>query len=164
MGKQKTTIEVPVFGQLHHVQSDLWQRGVEVTMFGRTMKLRLLVDIDDEERVHSNQIRAFEDFSKRQDEMLRIAERAMLKYYQSVCDEYRGRFGVTDQHDDRVPIVSNLKEFAKLVTPTDLTFPYATSRTTIGLLCDCTWEREHGLAVKFEEGHVSEVGFQDIVL
>jgi hypothetical protein len=32
------------------------------------------------------------------------------------------------------------------------------------MLFECTWEEEHGLAVKFENEKVVEVGYQDIVL
>lgn len=34
----------------------------------------------------------------------------------------------------------------------------------VGLLLKCTWEPEHGLAVKVEDEKVIEVSYQDIVL
>ena len=34
----------------------------------------------------------------------------------------------------------------------------------IGLLMECTWEKEHGLGVKIVDNQIEEIGFQDIVI
>ena len=33
-----------------------------------------------------------------------------------------------------------------------------------GILCECTWEIEHGLAIKYQNEEVVEVGYQDIII
>jgi hypothetical protein len=96
--------------------------------------------------------------------MLREAEKELFSYYRSVCSEYRSRLGITRPDDDKVPLISTTKELSELLEPEALYFRYAHPNPTFGLLFKSTWEEEHGVAVKFENGKVSKVGFQDIVL
>jgi hypothetical protein len=53
---------------------------------------------------------------------------------------------------------------ARLVKPEAVVFRYGNTRPTFGLLLNCTWEEEHGVGIKFVNGKVTQVGFQDIVL
>jgi hypothetical protein len=110
------------------------------------------VQIDDDEGLEQKQIRAFQQYREGSSQLLREAEKSMLAYYQSVCEDYGA------------PSISSVAQFARLIQPESLYFPYVRPRPTFGLLCQCTWEPEHGLAVKFVNGKVTEVGFQDIVL
>lgn len=163
MGKNKT-LNDPVFGNLKHSVADLWEREIKVTIFGIERFLKLSVDIDENEGLEVQQIRAFEQFQQHQDQFLRDAENEIFKYYQSVYDEYRSKYEIVDLDDKYVPQISSMERLADLVTPVGLIFPYARKKPTFGLLCTCTWEKEHGVAVKYEEGKITEVGFQDIVL
>lgn len=54
----------------------------------------------------------------------------------------------------------------KLVRPTDVIVQetLGAPNRVVGLLLDCTWEQSLGVAVKFLNEEVSEVGPQDIVL
>jgi hypothetical protein len=153
-----------VFGDLTNAVSDQWQRPIKVHFLGKDWIRPLLVDIDDKEGIEENQIIAYKDYSKRARTLLREAEKAIYDYYQSVSSEYRGRFGIVNPNDDRVPIIESVKDVFPLVEPEAVYFPYAHRVPTIGLLCQCTWEEEHGLAVKYENGKIVKVGFQDIVL
>jgi hypothetical protein len=53
-----------------------------------------------------------------------------------------------------------------LIELNQIIFPYSFGEDIrkVGLLLNCTWEPEHGLALKFENEMVVEVGYQDIVL
>ncbi len=64
------------------------------------------------------------------------------------------------------PFISAKKEIATIVEPKQLIFPTIFDKDVrqVGLLLECRWEPEHGLAVKFEDEEIVEVGFQDIVL
>ena len=33
-----------------------------------------------------------------------------------------------------------------------------------GFLCDCDWDKENGIGIKFTNGLLSEIGYQDILL
>lgn len=64
------------------------------------------------------------------------------------------------------PTISTKDEIANIVEPKQLIFPMVFDEDVshVGLLLECTWEPEHGLAVKIEDEEIIEVGFQDIVL
>jgi hypothetical protein len=63
-----------------------------------------------------------------------------------------------------MPLIKSVGELARLVTLEGVHFNYGCDDPTCGLLCECTWEEEHGLGVLFEKGKVTEVGYQDVVL
>ena len=92
------------------------------------------------------------------------AENEIFKYYQEVCPEYRDK--LEDSADEFAPIISGREEVAKLVELTQIIFPYSFGKDIkrVGLLLNCTWEPEHGLAVKFVNEEIVKVGYQDIVL
>jgi hypothetical protein len=152
--KKKKTNQMtdPVFGELKRVGSDLWERSTELRFLGKSHAVLLNVQIDDDAGLEKKQVRAFQQFSEGSSRLLREAEKSILAYYQSVCEDYG------------VPSVSSVAQLARLIQPEGLYFPYVRPRPTFGHLCKCTWEPEHGLAVKFVNGKVAEVGFQDIVL
>jgi hypothetical protein len=162
--KAPKRIDDAVFGALALVGADLYERDFQIELFGKKRRVRLQVQICPQQGLEQRQIRAFEQFAQHSPRMLAEAEKKMFAYYQSVCHEYRSDQGITAAKDRRVPLVKNAAELARLVRPEAMYFPYVRSRPTCGLLCQCTWEDEHGLAVKFENGKVTEVGFQDIVL
>lgn len=163
MAKKKARKD-PVFGDLIQVGGDLWKRSMELRFLGRLLRGQLTVDISEKTGLESNQILAFNDFSKRTDAIIADAEKAIYDYYRSICDDRRSQYGIVDPNDVLLPIIKSVSEVFKLVTFEGVTFPYVRSQPTFGLLCECTWENEHGLAVKFENGKVVDVGFQDIVL
>jgi len=153
-----------VFGQLTHVAGDLWHRPIELTIFGKVCAGYLMVDISPTNGIEKNQLIAYSAFSKRTDGLIKNAEKAIFDYYRSICGEYRDRRGIVDPDDRSTPVIAELQDLSKLLTLEGATFPYVRSQPTFGLLFKCTWEKEHGMAVKFENGRVVEVGFQDIVL
>ncbi len=155
--KAPREIAHPVFGQLSNKLSDLWVGTIAIQLFGSEATVELLVDIDEEEGVEPQQIAAFSQFVGNQAEMLEAAEKAILKHYQQARAEY------LPDHDE-YPDAASVADMAPLVTATGITLPYAMDKPTIGLLCECVWEQEHGLAVKFESGNIGAVGYQDIVL
>jgi len=163
MPKQKQIVD-PVFGPLDHVVSDLWKRKLQLNFLGRKSTVSLTIDISPKRGIEPNQISAFQVFTGHQKEILHEAETAIFDYYASVCEDYRAQRGVTNPRDKMIPIPKNRPTVFKLITPVGVTFPYVCAVPTFGILCDCTWEEEHGLAVKYEGRKLVEVGFQDIVL
>jgi hypothetical protein len=163
MAKRRILKHEP-FGVLELVVSNLWKREMPLTIFDREWTVELLVNIHPDEGVEQNQVQAFAAYQKQVSAIAKASEEAILKYYQSVCDDYRGRAGVTDPHDKRLPLADSTSDIARLVEPRGVTFPYVRPRPTFGLLFECTWEEEHGLAVKWEAGKITEVGYQDIVI
>ena len=150
-----------VFGDLTHVVADLWDRPIDLPFLGAVRSARLRVLIDEEGGIEPQQIEAYRDFAKRTGEYMSKAEKAILRYYRSVRDDY---LGMSEAGDEAAPPVKSVGELAKLVTLEGVHFGYGCDVPTCGLLCECTWEEEHGVGVLFERGRVTEVGDQGVVL
>jgi hypothetical protein len=159
---KKTTDSV--FGELTRSVSDLWEKRITLRLFGRDHSVSLFVNIDEYEGLKRNQIRAYETFNQKTAQLMSEGEDRLFAYYRSVCEEYRDQLGVTERKHSKVPLISSHDELARLVSPEAVVFRYANTRPTFGLLLKCTWEEEHGVGIKFVNGKVTQVGFQDIVL
>jgi len=164
MGKKKRTINNEAFGTLAHSAGDLWKKPFELHIFGHSWTVELMVDIDPISGIEQHQITAYKIFTENTVTIISESESAIFNYYQSVCNEVRGRYGITNPNDARVPLINSKEGLFRLVEPEGVTFPYARHRPTFGILCQCTWEEERGLAVKYENEKLVNVGFQDIVL
>ncbi|WP_406851113.1 DUF6985 domain-containing protein [Herbaspirillum huttiense] len=66
----------------------------------------------------------------------------------------------------RCPKIENSLQLKSLIKPTEIVIQqsFGTGDRVVGVLFQCTWEPELGLAVKFVNEEVEEVGTQDIVL
>jgi len=156
-------IEHDVFGELSYDYG--WKREITINLFGFERIVTLIIDGEEDAEFEEAQVNAYNSFFRNKDSLLKQAEDAILKYYLEVYMEYRERLG--DQFADTMaPVLSTKEEVAKITEPKQLLFPMVFDEEVrqVGLLLECTWEPEHGLAVKFEDEEVIEVGYQDIVL
>ncbi len=141
-----------------------WEGERKVSFFGENRLITLIINGEGDEDFEQNQIDAFVKFFDDNENLLLKAEDEIYEYYQDVCLDYRER--LEDSADEFAPIISNKEEIAKLVELNQIIIPYSFGKDVriVGLLLNCTWEPEHGLAVKFENERIVEVGYQDIVL
>lgn len=89
----------------------------------------------------------------------------MYEHYCEVLDDLRDQF--EEFADELMPIVDGRDELARLVTPTIFLVRKQLGSSvdrTIGLLCECTWAVDLGLAVKLVNEVVTDVGPQSNVL
>lgn len=152
-----------VFGSIklsHH----WWEGNREVIFFKKNIKVNIGINGKDNAVFEQTQIDAFKNFFNNIEKILLEAEKAIYSYYQEVCPDYRDR--LEDSADEFAPIITSNEEVASLVQLTEVIFPWSFGKDVreIGLLLNCIWEPEHGLAVKFVNEEVVEVGYQDIVL
>lgn len=151
-----------VFGKIKFDYS--WEGEQEVYFFGKKRLITLIINGEEDANFEQSQIDSFISFFNNKDKYLLEAENEIFKYYQKVCPDYRDR--LEDSADEFAPILLRREEIAKLIELTQIIFPYSFGKNIrkVGLLLNCTWEQEHGLAVKFENDETVEVGYQDIVL
>lgn len=142
-----------------------WCRDYTLTIFGVATSTRLTVPCDEGADIEAAQREAFAQFDARKDDLALIAEEAIFHHYQDGCIEYRERFGDL-LADELAPVVSEKAEMQKLVTLTGVVIQqsFGANDRVVGLLFDCSWEPDLGLAVKFVNEVIDEVGPQDIVL
>lgn len=155
-------IKDEAFGELRF--EHLWVRDYRLQLFGREHPVRLVVEGDEGAPVEQAQREAYRRFEKRKDQLLKQAEDALFAHYQEVAPECRARFGRSA--DELAPVLRDKQELARLVRPKEILFQESSEpdRRVVGILLECSWEPELGLAVKFVNEAVDEVGPQDIVL
>ncbi|WP_427182385.1 DUF6985 domain-containing protein [Paenibacillus sp. TC-CSREp1] len=152
-----------LFGEISY---DLyWSGQQKIKMFGKDKAIILSVDGNEEGEFQDVQKEAYTNFIGNMDDIMTKVEAAIFDYYQEVYMDYREMVG-EDEADKIAPIIENKEELDHLIEPTQLIIRRVRKNGVrrIGLLFNCTWEIEHGLAVKIEDEEIVEVGFQDIVL
>ena len=157
------TIQHKMFGELAYYHG--WKRAMNITLFGHEKTVTLNIEAEDDAEFEDAQVNAYHTFFGDKNRLLNLAEDAIFNYYLKVCEAYRQRIG-EKLAKKMAPIISTKNEIATIVEPKQLIFPMVFDKDMkqVGLLLECTWEPEHGLAVKFEDEEIVEVGFQDIVL
>ena len=152
-----------LFGELEYDLS--WCGKCTWTIFGRDVITPLIISCYEPEEITDYQRHAFAAFEERKIEFTKLSEEAIFQYYLELLPEYRERFG--DFADKLAPRVSDLRDMGSLVIPAEVIVQRSIGEAReriIGLLFTCTWEPELGLAVKFINEQLREVGTQDIVL
>lgn len=152
-----------LFGEVE--QEYGWTGKCSWSIFGREVVTRLDIPFHEPDEVEKYQRDAFAAFEQRKGLFGELAEEAIFRYYRKILPEYRERFG--QFADEWAPEVKTLGELASLVTPEGVIVQQSfrdPPERIIGLLFQCTWDTSLGLAVKFIDERLSEVGTQDIVL
>lgn len=92
-----------------------------------------------------------------QDEVLN----KIMDYY---CD-YRRQIGYDIEENEDYPLVSDISQISKMISFTSITIPNQKKfNKGVFLTFDCSWDEENGVGVRIVEGHVVEVGYEDIAL
>ncbi|MDP1978673.1 hypothetical protein [Undibacterium sp.] len=142
-----------------------WTRPYGCIFLGKKVSVNLAISCDEGDEIESSQREAFQRFDEKADSFLAQAEVAIFEYYQSNCQEYRDRFGI-EFADEMAPIIHSQSQLGTIVLPIEIIIKqsFGANERIVGLLYDCSWEPSLGLAVKFVDECLEEVGVQDIVL
>ncbi len=152
-----------VFGELEYNHS-WWERKENIYFCGEKNEVTICVNGNENGEFEEVQKEAYNNFFSDVKNLLMDAEDSIYEYYQEVCEDYRERMG--DGADESIPLISIKEEIRNLIRLNEVLFPWVFKKEIreVGLLLTCSWEPEHGLAVKFENEKIVEVGYQDIVL
>lgn len=153
-----------LFGEI--VYEDLWIGTTEITMFEKKRKILLNIYGEENEEITPNQRDAFSKFQANMINIVKESEHEIFNYYLENFEDYRAMQSDSEKVEKIAPKISSIEELGKLVTPTCLLIRYdfEDGVRRVGILCDCTWEPEHGLGISIEDEKVVEIGLQDIVL
>jgi hypothetical protein len=152
-----------VFGEIDYEYG--WFRNYTYKIFDTEAKIKLVIPCDEGQEIEPAQKDAFIRFDSNKNDMAASAEKAIFSYYLGIVDEYREKLGV-EFADELAPKIDKPDHLALLVKPTEIIFQqsFSSQDRIVGLLFTCAWEPELGLAVKFVNELIEDVGTQDIVL
>jgi hypothetical protein len=155
------TIRDDVVGELNY--TDFWERTEEIDLFGRRYSVTIIFAGEADAGLGESQRQAFAAFQRDRVGCLRRAEVALLEHYRRIHPDVSSQLG--ESADALAPAVSTAQDLARVLTPTEISFPPADGgRRVVGLLLDCTWDPELGVGVKLVDEEVKQVGTQDLVL
>ncbi|MFF2484318.1 DUF6985 domain-containing protein [Paenibacillus sp. NPDC058071] len=152
-----------LFGEISY---DLyWSGQQKIKIFGKEKVIILSIDGNEAGEFHDAQKEAHINFVENMDDIISKAEESIFDYYQEVYMDYRDMVG-EDEANKIAPVIESKEGLGQLIEPTQLIIRRVRKDGVrrIGLIFNCTWEIEHGLAVKIEDEEIVETGFQDIVL
>ncbi|GGL58308.1 DUF6985 domain-containing protein [Sporolactobacillus putidus] len=158
------SINHKIFGKLNFDQG--WIKNIDLKIFGKNQKIQIVIDADEDADFEDAQIKSYEKFFEKIDRRVIDAENATFEFYQTVSPNIRDQYKGVEKINEIVPEISRKEDLYHLVFPKQILFPiiFDETKREAGFICDCSWEIEHGLGIKFENEIVTEVGFQDILL
>lgn len=158
-----TQMDHVLFGKITY---DLyWSGQLKITIFGKKSSVILSIDGNENGDFQEAQKQAYCNLLGDIDRIMAQTEEAIGSYYRKIimeCGEEEG----AGEADEKSSVNIDKEQLRHLVVPTQLIIRRVRNdgNRRIGLLFDCTWDDEHGLAIKFENEKIVEVGLQDIVL
>lgn len=155
----------PVLGDIAYAERVGWEGSYTYPFLGNDVTVRLTFWADaEDEPIDPIQREAMRLFNENRDALCAQAEDAIYAHYRERQPELREQFG--SSADNLMPIINGKQGLSRTVTPTTLFIvePLLSDDRVIGLLYNCTWAPELGLAVKIVNESIDEVGPQNIVL
>lgn len=128
----------------------MYNKSITLTIWGRELDLEVEHDCFEGEEITSIQKETYEEFMSNFEEIFADAH-SMIKDF---CMENYSAY-VTD----------NFVNIFRYIKPKQLYIKRSvTNKRIAGILCSFKFDMEHGLAIYIENGKVSTVGTQDIIL
>lgn len=123
---------------------------MEFEIWGRVLPIKINYDCFEGEDITEVQRETYDQFFQNKEQVLTEAFNAIKNYCMNDYSEL---------------ITDNFENIFKYVKPKELYIKRSVSGKRIaGLLCNFKFDMEHGLAVYIENGIVTKVGSQDIIL
>ena len=155
----------------HQIFADIefnngWPRPISITMFGKQHVLEINIDADEDAEFEINQEKAYTFFQEHLDEIVTEVNSAILSYYDREISNIVSSFTNLAEKQSFLNKMGDEQQIYSLLQPKQIMFPltFDESVEEFGFLCDCDWDKENGIGIKFTNGLLSEIGYQDILL
>lgn len=151
------------FGELAYEYYE-WIGVCRINFFGMPRDVRLSIFCDEGEDIEKEQREAFLGFEGKKNALVLQAEKEIFLYYSAICQDLRNQFG-KEFADKWAPLITEEKQLASLLVPVGVNVPQSldSEERVVGVLFDCSWAPELGLAVKFVNEEIRDIGPQNIV-
>lgn len=153
-----------IFGNIEF--NNGWTRPISIAMFGKQHVLEINIDADEDAEFEINQEKAYTFFQEHLDEIVTEVNSAILSYYNREISDIVSSFTNLAEKQSFLNKMGDEQQIYSLLQPKQIMFPltFDESVEEFGFLCDCDWDKENGIGIKFTNGLLSEIGYQDILL
>ena len=127
-----------------------WTKEDDFKLWGRDMKLKVVVSAYENESVNVNQRQGYLSFKENIVNISDISLKKTKEYIQEIKNEVLPYINFNEIPDD----------ILKIVKPSSILILESGS---IGVICNCTWDMEHGMAILISDKQKVDVGPQDII-
>ncbi|MDL2432340.1 hypothetical protein PAN94_03805 [Streptococcus sp. SC1] len=143
-----------------------WTRPISITIFGKEHVLEINIDAEEDAEFEVNQEKAYTFFQEHLDEIVTEVNSAILSYYNREISNIVSSFTNLAEKQSFLNKIRDDQQIYSLLQPKQIMFPltFDESVEEFGFLCDCDWDKENGIGIKFTNGLLSEIGYQDILL
>ena len=143
-----------------------WTRPFSITIFGKEHILEINIDAEEDAEFEINQEKSYTFFQEHLDEIVTEANAAILSYYNREISNIVSGFTNLAEKQSFLNKIGDEQQIYSLLQPKQIMFPltFDESVEEFGFLCDCDWDKENGIGIKFTNGLLSEIGYQDILL
>ena len=153
-----------IFGSIEF--NNGWTRSMPITIFGKQHVLEINIDADEDAEFEVNQEKAYTFFQEHLDEIVTEVNAAILSYYNREISNIVSSFTNLAEKQSFLNKIGDDQQIYSLLQPKQIMFPltFDESVEEFGFLCDCDWDKDNGIGIKFTNGLLSEIGYQDILL
>jgi hypothetical protein len=153
-----------IFGKINYNYG--WTQDITVTIFGKKSVLEVNIDADADGEFEVNQERAYIFFKEHLDEIIKESNAAIVSYYNSEIADIVSDYANVGEKQYFLDKIGDEEQIYSLLKPKQIMFPLTFDEHVeeFGFICDCDWDKENGVGIKFTNGILSEIGSQDILL
>ena len=128
--------------------------------------MEINIDADEDAEFEINQEKAYIFFENYLDEMAKEVDVAIVSYYNREISDIVSSYTNHKEKQYFLDIIGDKDKIYSLLQPKKILFPLTFDENVeeFGFLCECDWDKENGIGIKFVNGVLSEIGFQDILL
>ncbi|MCY7074460.1 hypothetical protein MK435_02950 [Streptococcus oralis] len=152
------------FGKLKYNYG--WTKDISLDIFNKRHVLEINIDADEDAEFEINQEKAYIFFENYLDEIAKEVDVAIVSYYNREISDIVSSYTNHKEKQYFLDIIGDKDKIYSLLQPKKILFPLTFDENVeeFGFLCECDWDKENGIGIKFVNGVLSEIGFQDILL
>ena len=152
------------FGKLKYNYG--WTKDISLDIFNKRHVLEINIDADEDAEFEINQEKAYIFFENYLDEIAKEVDVAIVSYYNREISDIVSSYTNHKEKQYFLDIIGDKDKIYSLLQPKKILFPLTFDENVeeFGFLCECDWDKENGIGIKFVNGVLSEIGYQDILL
>ena len=130
-----------VFGEMIYKYN--WTKTDEIELWGNKYPIRIVAKAYENQDINDHQRKAYDYFKNNMDEISKTGLDKLFEFYNNQISNNKTK-----------------DELIKLIEPKVIVF---TQKDEFGILCSCSWDKEHGIAIIISDNKIY-IGSQDDLL